>query len=209
MLDLLRRLSLSGGCPKRSVYGQAANTCSKISLNNLSNLLTDIKLLKNRLADKYYKSVAIVIKIPANLEEKKLYNTLSTLVDTGIDGIIIGSYPISKKDLMDMNLTSQSYLYNGGDISGAPIKELSEETLVKSYNYLQGAMPIISSGGINTVRDAISRLEQGADLIQIYSGLAYEGPNFVRRLLLAMQNNENNRFLNNLTDSPASVNGVI
>jgi dihydroorotate dehydrogenase len=66
-----------------------------------------------------------------------------------------------------------------GGLSGRPLKELSTSVIRKLYRHLQGEVPIIGVGGIENADDAWEKLTAGADLIQIYTALVYQGPGIV------------------------------
>ena len=70
---------------------------------------------------------------------------------------------------------------NGG-LSGKPLKNHSTEIIRYIHANTQGLLPIIAVGGIHSAEDALEKFEAGASLVQLYSGLIYEGPGLVKRI---------------------------
>ena len=77
-------------------------------------------------------------------------------------------------------------LMNVGGLSGAPVKEQSTYVVAGLASEFNGEIPIIAVGGILTAKDALDKLEAGASLIQIYSGLIYRGPQLIEDILRAI-----------------------
>jgi dihydroorotate dehydrogenase len=70
-----------------------------------------------------------------------------------------------------------------GGLSGAPLRQLSTEMVRKIATRTQGKLPVIGVGGVASAQDAREKLEAGACLVQLYTGLIYEGPGLVKRIL--------------------------
>ena len=66
-----------------------------------------------------------------------------------------------------------------GGLSGAPLKPIANQALATMSDTLKGRIPIIGVGGINSAEDALEKQRLGADLVQIYSGLIYQGPGLI------------------------------
>ena len=73
-----------------------------------------------------------------------------------------------------------------GGLSGAPLTRRATETIASLAQQLQGSMPIIGVGGIMTAADAVEKIQAGAALVQLYSGLVYSGPALVRECIEAL-----------------------
>ena len=93
------------------------------------------------------------------------------------DAVIATNTTITRPGLGSDPLARQS-----GGLSGRPLKTLSTEIIRKLYGHLQGNVPIIGVGGIENAQDAWDKLVAGADLIQIYTALIYEGPCVVKAI---------------------------
>ncbi|MCX5786002.1 MAG: quinone-dependent dihydroorotate dehydrogenase [Elusimicrobia bacterium] len=116
------------------------------------------------------------IKISPDLEAAELESVVSTAVARGF-GLIAANTTIKREGLP---LRWQS---REGGLSGKPLKALADETLKKTAILAAGRVPIIGVGGVFDGRSAVEKLRLGADLVQIYSGLVYEGPFLVKEIL--------------------------
>lgn len=112
----------------------------------------------------------MVVKISPDMTYEKIDAVLETCKDFKINGLI------------STNTTVRHDYFKGG-LSGKPLKAKSEEILFYIKNKMNNRLSVISSGGIMDKSDAIKRLNMGADLIQLYTGLVYEGPNLPRNIL--------------------------
>ena len=83
---------------------------------------------------------------------------------------------------------ASSHSQEAGGLSGAPLYERSTRLLAKVYVLTQGQVPLIGVGGINSGQTALGKIEAGASLIQIYTGLVYEGPGLAGRIKTALVN---------------------
>jgi len=123
----------------------------------------------------------IFLKIAPDLTEGQLEDIVSFLNDNPIDGLI------ATNTTLDRNLKSISQQLiekiGAGGLSGAPLREKSVDVLKYFRDALPKNFPIISSGGIMNKDDVKTRLELGADLIQLYTGFVYGGPSIVNSIL--------------------------
>jgi dihydroorotate dehydrogenase len=88
-------------------------------------------------------------------------------------------------------------------LSGRPLKRLSTEVIRKLHAHLQGKVPIIGVGGVENADDAWEKLEAGADLVQIYTGIIYEGPGIVRDIVRGLFDRMRAAGCDNLSDALA------
>jgi dihydroorotate dehydrogenase len=141
----------------------------------LNILLAQLKDEQTRLTDYYGRYVPITLKISPDLTNKDLDTISKSIIKNKIDGVIATNTTISREKVGN--------LFNGkevGGISGRPLFKLSNSIIRELYARLQGEVPIIGVGGIFSGEDALEKINAGAELIQIYSGLVYHG----RRLVL-------------------------
>ncbi len=126
----------------------------------------------------------ILLKISPDLNFKQIDETISIIQRIGIDGIVAVNTTITREGL----ITSESRVkaIGKGGLSGAPLREKSNAIIRYIKEKTEGRLPVIGSGGVMTVKDAIEKLEAGADLIQVYTGFVYEGPGFVKKILKAL-----------------------
>jgi dihydroorotate dehydrogenase len=120
----------------------------------------------------------ILIKIAPDLSEQELDDAIGVILDKNMDGIIATNTTLSREGLRS------EYKRESGGLSGAPLRARSEAVLRQVVNRVNGKAPIVSVGGIMTADDAKRRLDLGATLIQIYTGLIYYGPGLVKKTLV-------------------------
>jgi len=155
------------------------NTKNLRDLHNLSDLRIFIKSLmieKNKLQKKLNKSVPIFLKLSPDIEESKIKPIIDLLIANNIDGVIVTNTTIDKSKI------SKPYQHLPGGVSGAPLKIKSEQMLSTVKKISKNKLLIISVGGIMTADDALKRIRMGADLVQIYTGLIYQGPSLVNEI---------------------------
>ncbi|MSP53051.1 MAG: quinone-dependent dihydroorotate dehydrogenase [Gammaproteobacteria bacterium] len=143
----------------------------------LENLLTAIKKKRDDLTIQHTKKLPLLVKISPDLIDAELYALVDMVDKLGLDGIIATNTTNQRS-----NVTNHSLAKQIGGLSGKPIARLSYEMLVKIRQHNKH-LPVISVGGISSVADAKQRFQAGADLIQLYTGLIYEGPRLLRKLI--------------------------
>lgn len=122
----------------------------------------------------------ILLKIAPDLTDGQLDDILAIVQDTNIDGVIATNTTISRADLKTSKEEIET-IGNGG-LSGAPVKDRSTEVIRYLYEKSNRQLFIIGVGGIVSPADAIEKLDAGAALLQVYSGLVYEGPGMIKRI---------------------------
>ncbi|MAU72160.1 MAG: dihydroorotate dehydrogenase (quinone) [Pseudozobellia sp.] len=121
------------------------------------------------------KEKPILLKIAPDLTDNQLLDIIQIVKDTQIDGVIATNTTISRENLKsDKNLVKET-----GGLSGQPLTSRSTEVIRFLAEKSNKAFPIIGVGGIHSPKDALEKLEAGADLIQLYTGFIYEGPSLV------------------------------
>ncbi|HCM75524.1 MAG TPA: dihydroorotate dehydrogenase (quinone) [Cytophagales bacterium] len=122
----------------------------------------------------------VLLKIAPDLTDSQLDDIVEILKETKTDGVIATNTTISRLGLT----TSQDELQviGMGGLSGAPVKERSNEVISYLRKNLGPDYPIIGVGGIMSPQDALEKIKAGADLIQIYTGFIYEGPGMIKRI---------------------------
>jgi dihydroorotate dehydrogenase len=143
----------------------------------LEGLLTQLHAQRQFEEKKSEKRLPLLVKLAPDLSEQELNDAIEVIVDTRMDGIIVTNTTLERK-----GLRSEQQGESGG-LSGSPLRLRSEAVLCQVVKRVNGKVPIVSVGGIMNPQDAKRRLDLGATLIQIYTGLIYQGPGFVKRLL--------------------------
>lgn len=122
----------------------------------------------------------ILLKIAPDLNTIQLDEIIEIVASTNIEGIIATNTSISREDL-NVSKEKLKAIGNGG-LSGQPIKEKSTQVIKYLSAKSNKAFPIIGVGGIHSAQDALEKIEAGADLVQIYTGFIYEGPQLVKAI---------------------------
>ncbi len=123
------------------------------------------------------KRVPILVKLAPDLTDSELDDSIEAILRTKMDGIIVTNTTLSREGLKS-NLNGES-----GGLSGSPLTVKSEAVLHQTIKRVNGEIPIVSVGGIMNPDDAKRRLEMGAALVQVYTGLIYNGPGLVQQIL--------------------------
>lgn len=126
----------------------------------------------------------ILLKIAPDLNNNQLDEIIEIVAETKIDGIIASNTSTSRSGLKASKKQLQE-IGNGG-LSGLPIKEKSTRVIKYLKDTSNKAFPIIGVGGIHSAKDALEKIEAGADLVQIYTGFIYEGPGLIKKINKAL-----------------------
>jgi dihydroorotate dehydrogenase len=141
----------------------------------LSALLSTLKLEQNKLAQQHGKYVPITLKIAPDLTAEQVQEIAGLLMQHGIDGVIATNTTLGRDAIKGLTHGDET-----GGLSGAPVRNASTIVIQQLSQHLQGALPIIGVGGIFSGADAVEKIAAGASLVQVYSGLIYQGPELVR-----------------------------
>jgi dihydroorotate dehydrogenase len=147
------------------------------SANNMDSFLNSIKILHNNLKKVYKKHTPLVVKIAPDIEEEPLNDLLNLVNSYDIDGIICTNTTIDKTDL------DHKFKNIQGGLSGKPLYEKSNIVLKNVKKHLNNDITIIGVGGIDSASSANEKFKLGADLVQLYTGLVYKGPNLIKNIL--------------------------
>jgi dihydroorotate dehydrogenase len=141
----------------------------------LSGLLASLKMQQTKLSEKHGKYVPITLKIAPDLDSNQVIEIADLLMQHKIDGVIATNTTLSRDLVKGMKNADEK-----GGLSGAPVKNQSTLVVEQLSKRLHGALPIIGVGGILSGTDAQEKIDAGASLVQVYSGLIYHGPKLVR-----------------------------
>lgn len=123
------------------------------------------------------KKIPILVKLAPDLTESELNDAIDVIVDSKMDGVIVNNTTVTREGL------KSNYQNESGGLSGNPLSARSEAVLHQTVKRVNGKIPIVSVGGIMNPDDAKRRLDDGATLIQVYTGLIYTGPSLVKKIL--------------------------
>jgi dihydroorotate dehydrogenase len=168
------------------VYPYASYVAVNISSPNTKNLrqlqgaseidalLAQLNQAQMRLADKHKRYVPLALKIAPDIDGEQIKNIAAALLRHKIDGVIATNTTLSRTLVAGM-----AHGEEAGGLSGAPVFELSNTVIRLLKAELGDAIPIIGVGGIMCGADAKAKIDAGAKLVQLYSGLMYAGPTLV------------------------------
>lgn len=140
----------------------------------LSRLLQSLKNEQARLSDQHGRYAPLVVKIAPDLDPLQIEQIAGLLVKHRIDGVIATNTTLSRDGVENLPHGSEH-----GGLSGMPLAERSNTVIELLAKHLQGTVPIIGVGGIMQAADAQSKISAGASLVQLYSGLVYQGPSLI------------------------------
>src|SRR5215207_6866745 len=143
----------------------------------LEGLLTQLHAQRQFEEKKLDKRLPLLVKLAPDLSEQELEDAVDVILATHMDGIIVTNTTLARDGLRSMHRGES------GGLSGSPLRLRSESVLGQVVKRVNGRIPIVSVGGIMTPEDANRRLELGATLVQIYTGLIYQGPGLVKKTL--------------------------
>lgn len=170
----------------RKVYGDASYVTVNISSPNtkdlrqlqqageLGQLLSRLKEAQSDLAARHGKYVPLAIKIAPDLADEQIQAIGELLLQHRVDGVIATNTTIDRTGVEGSPAASET-----GGLSGAPVRAKSTKVIARLSETLSGRIPVIGVGGILSGADACEKMEAGASLVQLYSGLIYRGPDLV------------------------------
>ena len=140
----------------------------------LDELLVALKNRQLELAEKHGKYVPLTVKIAPDLSNEEISQVAESLIRNKIDGVIATNTTLDRDMIFDMPHAAET-----GGLSGRPLQAKSTAFIRELAKQLNGAMPIIGVGGIDSPLAAREKLDAGAQLVQVYSGFIYKGPKLV------------------------------
>lgn len=142
----------------------------------LEQLLEILKQKQHSLERKHNKKTPLLVKLAPDMDEHQIREAARLFIKLDVDGVIATNTTTTRPDA----LTSIHKDEQGG-LSGKPLTSLSTQIIHQLNRTLNGAIPIIGVGGINSADDAKAKLNAGAALVQIYSGLIYQGAGLIQK----------------------------
>ena len=146
----------------------------------LDDLLKSLKEKQAVLASLHQKTVPILLKIAPDLTEQEVVQISDSLVRHQVDGVIATHTTLSRE-----GVENSSYSDQAGGLSGRPVALKSTQVVKILSKELAGRCPIIGVGGIDSVQEAQNKFDAGASLVQVYTGFIYQGPQLIKKIVLA------------------------
>ena len=148
----------------------------------LNNLLVALSEGRAKLADATGKLLPLLVKVAPDLARDDLLSVADRLVESGIDGIIATNTTIGRNEVQGSRFADEA-----GGLSGKVLMASSTETVRVLSEHLQKEVVIVGVGGISSADDAVAKVQAGADLVQLYTGLIYQGPSLVSAAAAALR----------------------
>jgi dihydroorotate dehydrogenase len=148
----------------------------------LGALLDAVGQQREALARRHGRRVPVFVKIAPDLEADQIDAIASALKRQGMDGVIATNTTTSREAVEGLPHAQET-----GGLSGAPLLQASNRVITRLRASLGKGFPIIGVGGIMSAEDAVTKIDAGADLVQIYTGLIYRGPQLVKDAALAIK----------------------
>ncbi len=149
---------------------------------NISPLLQALSNLKTELTEKHNKATPFLVKVAPDMSIEETEQLADALLEFNVDGVIATNTTLSRE-----GVSGKLHGDEAGGLSGAPVWTKSTETLKILSAKLNGAIPIIGVGGITNGQRALEKLTAGASLIQLYSGLIYQGPKLINEIAACLK----------------------
>lgn len=149
--------------------------------SELDALLDSLKQAQRRLADRHGRYVPVALKIAPDLDGEQIKIIADALLRHAMDVVIATNTTLARDAVQDL-----PHAQEAGGLSGAPVFSLSNKVIRALKAQLGEAIPIIGAGGILSAADAQAKIEAGAALVQLYTGLIYRGPALIRECAAAL-----------------------
>jgi dihydroorotate dehydrogenase len=146
----------------------------------LKALLAALGEERDRIMGPTGRSLPLLVKLAPDLSEVELQDALEAILGTGMDGVIATNTTVARPGLLS-TMAKES-----GGLSGEPLRQLSTQMVNRIHNLTGGKLPVIGVGGVLDANSAREKLDAGAVLVQVYSGLVYRGPGLVKEILLGI-----------------------
>ena len=152
----------------------------------LEGLLAQLAQRRRDLAERSKGRPPLLVKLAPDLSDAELDDALQVVLATGMDGVIATNTTVSRETVGPRALDHAAWAVYAGGLSGQPLRRLSTEMVAKIYARTGGKLPIIGVGGVMGAQDAREKLDAGATLVQVYTGLVYRGPGLVKEILRSL-----------------------
>jgi dihydroorotate dehydrogenase len=143
----------------------------------LEPLLEQLARRRATLRSRFRRRIPLLVKLAPDLTDTELDSALEAIAETGIDGLIATNTTTSREGLQSPHRGEE------GGLSGSALTDRSTRLVRAIVERTGGKLPVVACGGVMGPADAKSKLDAGASLVQLYTGLVFEGPGLVKRIL--------------------------
>jgi dihydroorotate dehydrogenase len=143
----------------------------------LDALLKRVQAARGALA----KKPPLLVKLAPDLADADLPDVIGVIVANGVDGIVVSNTTLMRNGLKDATFARET-----GGLSGRPLFARATRMLAQVYKLTGGKLPLVGVGGIDSGETAVAKIEAGASLLQLYTGLVFEGPRLIGHIKQAL-----------------------
>ena len=143
----------------------------------LDALLKRVQAARGALA----KKPPLLVKLAPDLADADLPDVIGVIVANGVDGIVVSNTTLMRDGLKDATFARET-----GGLSGRPLFTRATRMLAQVYKLTGGKLPLVGVGGIDSGETAVAKIEAGASLLQLYTGLVFEGPGLIGHIKQAL-----------------------
>ena len=158
--------------------------------------LKDLLLALNKIKNENKINIPLLLKISPDIVDNHISEIANVAIKNDISGIILTNTTNSNRDKLMNNFKKEE-----GGLSGKPLQQISTDMIKKFYKQLNGKIPIIGVGGVNSGKSAYEKITAGASLLQLYTGLVYKGPLLVKNIKKELIQILKSEGLNNIKDA--------
>ena len=155
------------------------------AIPDLNRLLSSLNKRRQQLAQKHDRWVPLAVKLAPDLGDSNIQEMADCIAENKIEAVITTNTTIERDAVL-----GQAHAEETGGLSGAPLLNLSNQTLKAFKKALPDDICLIGTGGIMSAIDAVGKRQLGADLVQIYTGFIYQGPGLITDIGKALANNK-------------------
>ena len=178
----------------QKVYGVASYITINISSPNTKNLrqlqggqdlvelLKTIQGTREQLSQQYGKRTPLFLKIAPDLDDESIQNISQAILEYQMDALIATNTTLSRN-----GVDNEPFKNETGGLSGLPVRTVSTQIIQKFSQHLQDKIPMIGVGGIMQGDDALQKIHVGAKLVQLYTGLIYQGPQLIKDCIVSLK----------------------
>ena len=138
--------------------------------------LKDLLFALNKVKKNKKTNIPLLLKVSPDIEEQHISSIINVAINNDISAIILTNTTNSNRAKLTSNIKEE------GGLSGKPIQEISTNIIKNFYKQLNGKIPIIGVGGIDSGKSAYEKIIAGASLLQLYTGFVFKGPLVVRNI---------------------------
>jgi len=128
----------------------------------------------------------LLVKLAPDIADADLPEIVRIIQAEGVDGIVVSNTTLARDGLVRDCASDRSFAAETGGLSGRPLFARSTRMLARIFRLTDGKLPLIGVGGIDSGATALAKIEAGASLLQLYTGLVFEGPKLIGRIKQAL-----------------------